>query len=166
MKKPINGINSPWPALSIALFINGFKGMNSSNKPAQGVGILPVATTKNITAITSCITSIPMASLPWRVRISPCSSINLTTQTVLLKLRANTINAEVVKLKPLIKGIVINAIPFMMTTPTTNQTAVWLILPNQTSALSKSFILSFKPMVNNISVIPMSANTWIMLSAS
>ena len=108
----------------------------------------------------------PMASLPWRVRISPCSSISLTTQTVLLKLRANTINAEVVKLKPLIKGIVINAIPFTMISPKTNQTKLWLKLPNQTSALSKSFMLSFKPMVNNISVIPMSANTWIMLSAS
>ena len=70
-KNPAKGISSPWPIWSTILLTSGFSTTADNNRSAHREGILPVAITRNKTAAISCITSIPMASLPCRVRISP-----------------------------------------------------------------------------------------------
>ncbi len=96
--RPKRMISSPWPQRSIILSNNGriAKRITGTNN-AQGEGSLPAEAVKKITAITSCIIRIPMATRPCSEDISPFSSRILTAKTVLEKLNANAISRESLK---------------------------------------------------------------------
>ena len=120
-----------------------------------------MAITRNTTAKISCITSTPIASLPWRVLDSPASSRTFTTHTVLLKDSANAISAALCQSK--VPKLAAARLPTNIKTAptTTTHNKVCAILPNQTSRFDKSLILSFRPMVNSIMVMPRLASVVI-----
>ena len=105
----------------------------------------------------SCMTKIPIATFPCLVRLSPLSSNIFTTHTVELKLNAKPMSAIVVMSKPLIKGSPSMPSPKNNALNTLIQILVCKTLLNKISRFSKSCTFNFKPIVNNMMVIPRSA---------